>query len=176
MANLHTESFGAGRVAKNVKVEPRDVPKRPPTVIGQVQPSPPPVTPPNTADFFGAAETPSTPAPSPEDSPAPPPTPAPTPAPEPVAEPAAPTGFQIRFAISDCDVATDGDSDLLDLAEVNGIEIDYSCRSGSCQSCRVKCTSGEVEMDDADLEDDERAEGWILPCVAYPKSDLTIEA
>jgi glycine betaine catabolism B len=173
MANLHTESFGAGRVAKNVKVEPRDVPKRPPTVIG-VAPAPAaPVTPPNPADFFAASgESDSAPV-----APAPPvaeleSAPADPAAPEPVAA----AGYQIRFAISDRDVATDGDSDLLELAEVNGIEIDYSCRSGSCQSCRVKCTSGDVDMEDADLEDDERAEGWILPCVAYPKSDLTIEA
>ena len=81
----------------------------------------------------------------------------------------------MHFAVSGKEVITDGSSDLLELAEANGIEIDYACRSGSCLTCRVMCKSGEVEMEDANLDDKERAEGWILPCIAFPCSDVVVE-
>ncbi|MFT5052122.1 MAG: ferredoxin-NADP reductase/ferredoxin [Chlamydiales bacterium] len=154
LANLHTESFGAGRVAKNVKVEPRDVPKTG-TIIA------PPV-----------AAAPAVPAVA-----APVPAAASAEAAAPVATDSGSTkGHKVRFSTSNKEVVTDGSSDLLELAEANGIEIDYSCRTGSCGTCRVKCTSGKVEMDDPDLEDDERAEGWILSCVAFPCTDVELEA
>jgi ferredoxin-NADP reductase/pSer/pThr/pTyr-binding forkhead associated (FHA) protein/ferredoxin len=153
IANLHTESFGSGRVAKNTKVEPRDVPKREASVIYPSAATPPPR--PVTASAAPAA----------------PPNQAPP------AESAQPVkDFKVHFAASGKEVLTDGASDLLKLAEVNGIEIDYSCRSGSCLTCRVMCKSGKVEMEEGDLDTDERAEGWILPCVAYACSDLVVEA
>ena len=31
-------------------------------------------------------------------------------------------------------------------------------------------------MDDSDLSDEERAEGWIYPCVAFAESDVELEA
>ena len=71
---------------------------------------------------------------------------------------------------------TDADCNVLDLAEVNGVDIDYACRMGSCGSCKTKCSSGTVEMEDNDLDDAERAEGWIYCCVARPTSDLVLEA
>ena len=66
---------------------------------------------------------------------------------------------------------------ILDLAEDNGIEIEYECRQGFCGTCKVKLLSGEVEMDIEDgLEDDDREEGFILTCVTVPKSDIVLEA
>lgn len=94
----------------------------------------------------------------------------PPPAPEPSA------GYAVSFAISGRTVQTDGDASLLDLAEANGIEIDYACRAGSCGSCRVKLLAGEVEEDDNELEDDERAEGWRFACVSRPCGNVEIEA
>lgn len=55
---------------------------------------------------------------------------------------------------------------LLDAAEANGIALNNSCRAGSCGTCKVKKTEGEVEMDgqqalsESDLED-----GYVLACV-----------
>jgi len=160
LANLHTESFGAGRVAKNVRVEPRDVPKA------------------GTVDVSAAA------ASAPAAPPAPASVAAAPVAPVAKAAPAAPAeagassaaGFKVNFVGSEKEVVTDGSSDLLELAEANGIEIDYSCRTGSCGTCRVKCSSGKVEMDEPDLDEDEIAEGWIHACVAFPCSDVKIEA
>jgi len=97
----------------------------------------------------------------------------------PPSEPAEPEpvgGFAVTFSTSGRTVRTDGEASLLDLAEANGIEIDYACRAGSCGSCRVRVLNGEVEEDDNDLDDDERAEGWRYACVSRPCADVEVEA
>ena len=52
-----------------------------------------------------------------------------------------------------------------------------SCRNGTCRSCMCRLVSGRVtyRIDWPGLGPDEKREGWILPCVAYPLSDLVIE-
>jgi ferredoxin len=53
---------------------------------------------------------------------------------------------------------------LLEAAQAAGVRLARSCRNGSCRACR----SG--------LLDEEKAEGWILPCVALAEGDVVIEA
>jgi ferredoxin len=92
--------------------------------------------------------------------------------------PAAPAGFQIVFSKSGKTISTDGSVSLLDLAEQNGIDINYGCRAGSCGSCRTKCkVGGVVDMgSDYNLDPDEEKQGYVLACCAKPKSNLLVEA
>ena len=66
---------------------------------------------------------------------------------------------------------------ILELSEELAIGIEFSCRVGTCGICKVKMTSGEVEMavEDA-LSSDDKTNGIILACQAKPKAAVTVEA
>jgi ferredoxin len=65
---------------------------------------------------------------------------------------------------------------LLLSLEQGGIAWPSSCRNGSCRTCIGQLQSGEVryEIEWPGLSAEEKAEGCVLPCVAYPCSDLTL--
>ncbi|MCV2367350.1 2Fe-2S iron-sulfur cluster-binding protein [Roseateles oligotrophus] len=51
-----------------------------------------------------------------------------------------------------------------------------SCRSGTCRACRCRLLEGEISylIEWPGLSAEEKAEGWILPCVAQPRSNLLL--
>jgi ferredoxin len=59
---------------------------------------------------------------------------------------------------------------LLEAAQAGGIRLPRSCRNGSCRACRCKLLHGQVHyrVEWPGLLAEEKAEGWILPCVALP--------
>lgn len=68
---------------------------------------------------------------------------------------------------------------VLDAALAAGIVLPYSCRNGTCSTCRGRIVSGHVEAGPAPariLDEDDRARGYTLLCQAQACSDLTIEA
>ncbi|MFL6659219.1 MAG: 2Fe-2S iron-sulfur cluster-binding protein [Massilia sp.] len=75
-------------------------------------------------------------------------------------------------------VAVSSERSLLASAEEAGLIIPSSCRNGSCRTCMCQLVSGSIRHSVAwpGLSSDEKREGWILPCVAQPQSDLTLAA
>lgn len=65
---------------------------------------------------------------------------------------------------------------LLEAGLDAGLPLPFSCAMGNCGECRVKLTSGEVEMDAPNsLTAEERVRGYVLACVAHPLSATTLE-
>jgi len=68
---------------------------------------------------------------------------------------------------------------VLDAASRQGHGFAYSCRSGSCGSCKARLISGQIEPITASeqaLSSTDVESGQILLCQARPQSDLVIEA
>ena len=83
----------------------------------------------------------------------------------------------VNFQLSAKSTSIEGSETVLEAAERIGVDMNYSCRVGSCGECSVKIISGDVEMevDDA-LEPADKAANIILACQARPASNVIIEA
>ena len=105
-------------------------------------------------------------------------TPKPAPAASGTAKPTSPaTGPLVTFSKNNKSSKIHVDQTILELSEELGIGIEFSCRVGTCGVCKVKMTSGEVDMavDDA-LDADDKTNGIILACQAKPRSEVAVEA
>ncbi|MDJ0600606.1 MAG: FAD-binding oxidoreductase [Crocosphaera sp.] len=87
------------------------------------------------------------------------------------------TSYPVVFAKSGKEVLCNQQISLLELAEEEMIDIDSSCRSGGCGSCKVKKLEGEIRYEgEADgLDPNDEKEGYILTCIAYPQSKVVID-
>ncbi len=67
---------------------------------------------------------------------------------------------------------------MLASAQAAGVELHASCRNGTCRACLCQLLSGQVRyrIEWPGLSAEEKAEGFILPCVAHPACDLVLVA
>jgi ferredoxin-NADP reductase len=64
---------------------------------------------------------------------------------------------------------------LLDAADAHGLSIPSLCRAGVCGTCRTRVVAGEVECSSDLIDAQDRQAGYVLACVATPRTDCTVE-
>ena len=84
--------------------------------------------------------------------------------------------FRASLQPSGRSFAAPADQPLLLSAQDAGIALASSCRNGTCRACLRPLHAGSVEYRIAwpGLLPEERNGGWVLPCVAYPTSDVVM--
>lgn len=83
----------------------------------------------------------------------------------------------VAFSLSEKSAPLPSDKTVLEVADEIDVEIDNSCRVGTCGTCRVKLLAGKVTMEIEDgLEPGDKGRGIILACQAKSTGDVVVEA
>ena len=93
----------------------------------------------------------------------------------------APAPFEVRLigaGGADVSFAAPATQTVLQSALAAGHDMLSACRNGTCRACLRQLHTGQVSYKIAwpGLSAEEKAEGFMLPCVAHPESDLVIQA
>ena len=84
---------------------------------------------------------------------------------------------RVVFIQSEKDCQAFAGSTLLEVAEENGVQISYGCRSGLCGTCCTRVLSGTVQMDvENGLTTEQKNAGYVLPCVCRVRGTVVVEA
>jgi ferredoxin len=87
-----------------------------------------------------------------------------------------PRCFTARFEPGGAAFTVSSDRPLLVAAEHAGVPLPSSCRNGTCRTCICRVVEGQVRylIQWPGLLPEEKAGGWILPCIAFPLSDVVL--
>ncbi|MGF1568003.1 MAG: 2Fe-2S iron-sulfur cluster-binding protein [Nodosilinea sp.] len=73
-------------------------------------------------------------------------------------------------------ISAPDDKTVLTAAQEAGLDLPTSCGAGVCTTCAALILEGEVDQADGmGVSLELQAQGYALLCVAYPRSDLTLE-
>lgn len=86
-------------------------------------------------------------------------------------------GGVVTFSRSNKTAVLTADKSILEASEEVGVNIDYSCRVGTCGICKTKLISGKVTMEVEDaLTNDDKAQNIILACQAKATEAVSVDA
>ena len=67
------------------------------------------------------------------------------------------------------------DQTVLQAAYAAGVDLPSSCNAGVCTTCAAQILAGSVDQGDGmGISPQLQSEGYVLLCVAYPRSDLKL--
>lgn len=83
----------------------------------------------------------------------------------------------VTFAKSNKTAILTPDKTILEASEDVGVNIEYSCRVGTCGICKTRLLSGKVTMEVEDaLTKEDKAQNIILACQAKSTENVSVEA
>jgi ferredoxin len=69
------------------------------------------------------------------------------------------------------------DQQILQAAYAAGVDLPSSCNAGVCTTCAAQILEGTVDQSEGmGVSPELQNEGYVLLCVAYPRSNLKIES
>jgi ferredoxin len=88
----------------------------------------------------------------------------------------APASFSVIIEPSGLAFEAPASTSLLSAARDAGIDLPASCRNGTCRTCMCTLVSGRIRynIEWPGLSPEEKRDGYILPCVALPESDVVL--
>jgi ferredoxin len=84
-----------------------------------------------------------------------------------------PVGFQVRLTSTGAVYDVPNDKSIVQVLREHDIDVETSCESGLCGTCRTRYVEGEPEHHDYVLDDDERSE-FVMICCARSKTPLLV--
>ena len=84
-----------------------------------------------------------------------------------------PASFQVRLASTGALYDVPNDKSIVEVLREQGVDVETSCESGLCGTCRTRYLDGEPEHHDYVLDDDERDE-YVMICCARSKSSVLV--
>lgn len=88
------------------------------------------------------------------------------------------TKYRVELQPSGNSFEVEEDNGILDAALAAGYQLPYSCRRGTCATCRCRILDGKVDYGEylpSMLPEEMKAEGYVLLCQATALSDVRIE-
>lgn len=84
--------------------------------------------------------------------------------------------FVVKLAKQNKTLEVPANVSLLQALENAGVSVPSGCRTGTCGTCVVRATAGEVVHHDSFLSPEQQAAGQMCPCVSRAQSDaLTLD-
>lgn len=86
--------------------------------------------------------------------------------------------YRVEFIDEEVTIEIPAEKPILEAAEEAGLDLPYQCRMGVCGvCCGLRVEEGEVDqVEGMFLAESEREEGYLLTCIATPRSDLKIRS
>jgi len=81
--------------------------------------------------------------------------------------------FKVKIASTGQQIGVPADKSLIEALSEAGIELETSCVSGLCGTCKIRYLEGEVDHQDYILSPDEQSE-YLTACVSRAKSELLV--